>query len=80
MLPGAGVWTLWTPLIPATMPPEKVESFGEQTPMGRAAQPAEIAPSYGFFARADRRRTAARLIHPDPDAGFNAPPAGMRAQ
>jgi NAD(P)-dependent dehydrogenase (short-subunit alcohol dehydrogenase family) len=41
---------VWTPLIPATMPAEKVESFGQQTPMGRAAQPDEIAPSYVFFA------------------------------
>ncbi len=41
---------VWTPLIPATMPAEKVESFGAQTPMGRAAQPDEIAPSYVFFA------------------------------
>lgn len=28
----------------------KVESFGEQTPMGRAGQPAELAPAYVFFA------------------------------
>lgn len=41
---------VWTPLIPATMPPEKVESFGSQAPMKRAAQPDEIAPSYVFFA------------------------------
>jgi NAD(P)-dependent dehydrogenase (short-subunit alcohol dehydrogenase family) len=41
---------VWTPLIPATMPPEKVESFGMQVPMGRAADPDEIAPSYVFFA------------------------------
>jgi NAD(P)-dependent dehydrogenase (short-subunit alcohol dehydrogenase family) len=41
---------VWTPLIPATMPPEKVESFGAQVPMGRAADPDEIAPSYVFFA------------------------------
>jgi NAD(P)-dependent dehydrogenase (short-subunit alcohol dehydrogenase family) len=41
---------IWTPLIPATMPDEKVESFGEQTPMGRAGQPAELAPAYIFFA------------------------------
>ncbi|MEV4314281.1 SDR family oxidoreductase [Actinocrispum sp. NPDC049592] len=44
---------VWTPLIPATMPPDKVESFGEHTPMGRPAHPDEIAPSYVFFA-ADR--------------------------
>ena len=41
---------IWTPLIPATMPKEKVESFGEDTPMGRAGQPAELAPVYVFFA------------------------------
>jgi NAD(P)-dependent dehydrogenase (short-subunit alcohol dehydrogenase family) len=41
---------VWTPLIPSTMPPEKVESFGSQVPMQRAAQPDEIAPSYVFFA------------------------------
>ncbi|MCV7435038.1 SDR family oxidoreductase [Mycolicibacterium bacteremicum] len=41
---------VWTPLIPATMDAEKTESFGEQTPMGRPAEPDEIAPSYVFFA------------------------------
>jgi NAD(P)-dependent dehydrogenase (short-subunit alcohol dehydrogenase family) len=41
---------IWTPLIPATMPPEKVESFGEQVPMGRAGQPAELAPVYVLLA------------------------------
>ncbi|WP_436536015.1 SDR family oxidoreductase [Actinoplanes sp. HUAS TT8] len=41
---------IWTPLIPATMPAEKVESFGADTPMGRAGQPAELAPAYVFFA------------------------------
>ncbi|MFC4906955.1 SDR family oxidoreductase [Actinomadura gamaensis] len=41
---------VWTPLIPATMPDERVESFGKQAPMGRAADPDEVAPSYVFFA------------------------------
>lgn len=41
---------VWTPLIPATMPPEKVASFGAQAPLGRPAQPDEIAPSYVFLA------------------------------
>ena len=41
---------IWTPLIPATMDEEKVKTFGQQTPMGRAAQPDEVAPSYVFFA------------------------------
>jgi NAD(P)-dependent dehydrogenase (short-subunit alcohol dehydrogenase family) len=44
---------VWTPLIPATMPAEKVRTFGRQVPMGRPAHPDEIAPSYVFFA-ADR--------------------------
>jgi NAD(P)-dependent dehydrogenase (short-subunit alcohol dehydrogenase family) len=43
---------VWTPLIPATMDTERVESFGGHTPFGRAAQPDEIAPSYVFFAAA----------------------------
>ncbi len=41
---------VWTPLIPATFPPEKVDEFGKQVPMKRAADPDEIAPSYVFFA------------------------------
>jgi len=41
---------VWTPLIPSTLPPEKVATFGEQTPYGRVAQPDELAPSYVFFA------------------------------
>jgi NAD(P)-dependent dehydrogenase (short-subunit alcohol dehydrogenase family) len=41
---------VWSPLIPATMPEDKVKDFGKQVPMGRAAQPDEIAPSYVFFA------------------------------
>ncbi|MEU8137916.1 SDR family oxidoreductase [Streptodolium elevatio] len=41
---------VWTPLIPATFTADRVESFGEQAPMGRAAEPDEIAPSYVFFA------------------------------
>jgi NAD(P)-dependent dehydrogenase (short-subunit alcohol dehydrogenase family) len=41
---------VWTPLIPSTMPEEKVESFGGNTPLGRAAQPAELAPVYVLLA------------------------------
>ncbi len=41
---------IWTPLIPATMPPEKVEGFGKETPLGRVGQPAEVAPAYVFLA------------------------------
>jgi NAD(P)-dependent dehydrogenase (short-subunit alcohol dehydrogenase family) len=41
---------VWTPLIPSTMPPEKVEHFGEQVPMKRPAQPRELAPVYVMLA------------------------------
>ncbi len=41
---------IWTPLIPATMPEQKVEGFGQQTPLGRVGQPAEVAPAYVFLA------------------------------
>jgi NAD(P)-dependent dehydrogenase (short-subunit alcohol dehydrogenase family) len=44
---------IWTPLIPATMPPEAVESFGEQTPLGRAGQPAEVATAFVYLASAE---------------------------
>jgi NAD(P)-dependent dehydrogenase (short-subunit alcohol dehydrogenase family) len=41
---------IWTPLIPSTMPEEKVESFGQNTPLGRPGQPAELAPVYVLLA------------------------------
>ncbi|MBB1154645.1 MULTISPECIES: SDR family oxidoreductase [Amycolatopsis] len=41
---------VWTPLIPSTFPPEKVEKFGLQAPMQRAAHPDDLAPSYVFLA------------------------------
>jgi NAD(P)-dependent dehydrogenase (short-subunit alcohol dehydrogenase family) len=44
---------IWTPLIPATMPPEKVSQFGSDVPLGRAGQPAELAPVYVLLASDD---------------------------
>jgi NAD(P)-dependent dehydrogenase (short-subunit alcohol dehydrogenase family) len=41
---------IWTPLIPATSWPEKLPSFGQDTPLGRAGQPAELAAAYVFLA------------------------------
>jgi len=41
---------IWTPLIPATMPPDRVEGFGDDTPLGRAGQPAEVAPVFVMLA------------------------------
>ena len=44
---------IWTPLIPATMPEEKVGAFGDDVPLGRAGQPAELAPVYVLLASDD---------------------------
>src|SRR5215208_4555625 len=41
---------VWTPLIPATMPEEKAQQFGQDSPLGRPAQPAELAPLFVFLA------------------------------
>jgi NAD(P)-dependent dehydrogenase (short-subunit alcohol dehydrogenase family) len=41
---------IWTPLIPSTMPPEHVQTFGENTPLGRPGQPAEVAPVFVLLA------------------------------
>ena len=41
---------IWTPLIPSTMPAEKVESFGKTSPAGRPGQPGELAPVYVMLA------------------------------
>ena len=44
---------IWTPLIPSTMAPEHVEKFGQNTPLGRPGQPAELAPAYVLLASDD---------------------------
>jgi hypothetical protein len=41
---------IWTPLIPSTMPEEKVKNFGKQVPMKRPGQPKEVAPVYVMLA------------------------------
>ncbi|RZK81298.1 MAG: SDR family oxidoreductase [Pedobacter sp.] len=51
---------IWTPLIPSTLP--KHEEFGKNTPMGRAGQPAEVAPAYVFLASNDASYIAGATI------------------
>ncbi|WP_030234943.1 SDR family oxidoreductase [Streptomyces sp. NRRL S-350] len=54
---------VWTPLIPATMDDEKVAHFGEQSPLGRAAQPAEMAPAYVFLASQESSYITAEILN-----------------
>lgn len=53
---------VWTPLIPATMPVEEVKSFGSQAPLGRAAQPVELAPAYVFLASQEASYVAGETL------------------
>lgn len=54
---------IWTPLQPSHgQPPEKLESFGTNTPLGRAGQPAELAPTYVFLASQESSYITAEII------------------
>jgi NAD(P)-dependent dehydrogenase (short-subunit alcohol dehydrogenase family) len=53
---------VWTPLIPATMPEQQVQTFGEDNQMGRPAQPAELAPTYVFLASDDASFISGQVI------------------
>jgi NAD(P)-dependent dehydrogenase (short-subunit alcohol dehydrogenase family) len=56
---------IWTPLIPATFPPDKVAKFGSDVPMGRAGQPEEVAPSFVFLAGDDSSYITGQVLHPN---------------
>ena len=62
---GVAPGPIWTPLIPSTFPPEKVESFGGQVPMQRPGQPEEVAPCYVFLASDDASYMAGQILHPN---------------
>ncbi len=53
---------VWTPLVASTMPPDQVKSFGQQSPMQRPAQPAELAPAYVFLASQESSYVSAQVI------------------
>jgi len=56
---------IWTPLIPSSFSAEHVTTFGQDTPMKRAGQPAEIAPCYVFLASADSSYMSGQVLHPN---------------
>jgi NAD(P)-dependent dehydrogenase (short-subunit alcohol dehydrogenase family) len=57
---------IWTPLNPCGgAPPEKVEDFGKDTPMGRPGQPSEVAPCFLFLACADSSYMSGQVLHPN---------------
>jgi len=60
---GVAPGPIWTPLIPASFDTEKVTTHGSDTPMKRAGQPVEVAPSYVFLASEDASYITGQIIH-----------------
>ncbi|OQA03156.1 MAG: General stress protein 39 [Planctomycetes bacterium ADurb.Bin401] len=56
---------IWTPLIPASFPEEKVEKFGANTILGRPGEPDELAPCYVFLASDDSSYMTGQVLHPN---------------
>lgn len=60
---GVAPGPIWTPLIPASFNDQHVKQFGQNTPMKRAGQPAEVAPSYVFLASEDSSYMSGQILH-----------------
>lgn len=60
---GVAPGPVWTPLIASSFSPEKVSTFGTDSPMKRPAQPVEISPAYVFLACADASFITGQIIH-----------------
>ena len=56
---------IWTPLIPASFPADKVATFGQDVPLGRAGQPSEVAPAFLFLACEDGSYFTGQVLHPN---------------
>ena len=62
---GVAPGPIWTPLIPSSFKATKVAQRGSDTPMQRAGEPAEIAPSYLFLACSDASYMTGQFLHPN---------------
>lgn len=60
---GVAPGPIWTPLIPASFPEDQVATFGSTTPMKRAGQPKELAPTYVFLASNDSSYMSGQILH-----------------
>ena len=69
---GVAPGPIWTPLIPSTFPPDKVAKFGSDVPLGRAGEPAEVAPAYVFLASEDSSYMTGQVLHPNGGEVVNA--------
>ena len=54
---------VWTPLITSSMEGQDVENFGKNVPLGRAAQPFELAPTYVYLASDDSSVVTGQVLH-----------------
>ena len=62
---GVAPGPIWTPLIPASFPEDKVKDFGKSSPLGRPGQPNEVAPSLLFLACEDSSYMSGQVLHPN---------------
>jgi NAD(P)-dependent dehydrogenase (short-subunit alcohol dehydrogenase family) len=69
---GVAPGPIWTPLIPASFGRKEVKSFGEDVPLGRAGQPAEVAPCFVFLAGPDSTYMTGQVLHPNGGEVVNA--------
>jgi NAD(P)-dependent dehydrogenase (short-subunit alcohol dehydrogenase family) len=60
---GVAPGPIWTPLIPSSFKPEKVQEFGKDTPIGRPGQPSELGPAYVYLASEDSSYMTGQILH-----------------